>query len=133
MIIGMYNDNMNISKVETFIKSLLGESVSKNTFAGTLPDVTPSSWRDMCLIDCGDIADNNAYGVGTVLIWLYAKPMSNGSKNVSLMSKMEKSLNVVLDSQDSDIYKLNRMNTYQDYDSDRKWHCNIVELNIKIY
>ena len=108
--------------------------VSENTYVGTLPDTTQSTWSDMCLIDCGtSIGDFNAFGRGVVLIWLYAKPLASGAKNVARMSRLESQLNEVIASANDSTYHITRRNTYTDYDSDRKWHCNIVELNITIF
>lgn len=129
----MNKDNLNISKIETYLNSIIDNVVSKNTYAGTLPDTIQSSWTDMCLIDCGHaIIDLNAYGQGTVLIWLYTKPRGDGAKNTALMSQMERKLNEVIKNASNSTYSINRRNVYSDYDTDRKWHCNIVELNITI-
>lgn len=130
----MNKDNINISKVETYLHSIFDNVVSANTYVGTLPNTIESSWEDMCLIDCGTtIADLNAYGHGVVLIWLYAKPMLNGAKNVNKMSELEINLNKAISKSDNSTYQINRRNTYTDYDNERKWHCNIVEINLTIY
>ena len=130
----MNKDNINISKIETYLYSIIDNKVSANTYAGTLPDTIQSEWEDMCLIDCGSaIADLNAYGGGVVLIWLYARPLSSGAKNVEKMSSLEMKLNEVIAKASNGTYQINRRNTYTDYDGDRKWHCNIVELNLTIY
>lgn len=129
----MNKDNLNISKIETYLNSIIDNVVSTNTYAGTLPDTIKSEWTDMCLIDCGHaIRDLNAYGQGTVLIWLYTKPRGDGAKNTALMSQMERKLNEVIKNASDSTYSINRRNVYSDYDTDRKWHCNIVELNITI-
>lgn len=130
----MNKDNLNISKIETYLHSLIDNVVSNNTYVGTLPDTIQSDWEDMCLIDCGSaITDLNAYGGGVVLIWLYARPLSSGAKNVAKMSALEMKLNEVIANAGNATYQINRRNTYTDYDGDRKWHCNIVELNLTIY
>lgn len=130
----MNKDNLNISKIETYLNSIIDNVVSENTYVGTLPDTIQTGWTDMCLIDAGTaINDLDAYGRGIVHILLYAKPLSDGSKNVSGMSKMETRLNEVIRSANSRTYQINRRNTYTDYDAERKWHCNIVELNITIF
>lgn len=129
----MNKNNLNISKIETYLYGIMDNVVSNNTYAGTLPDTIQSSWADMCLIDCATaISDLNAYGSGVVLIWLYAKPRLNGTKDTATMSKLEQRLNDVIKSASNATYHINRRNTYSDYDADRKWHCNIVELNILI-
>ena len=130
----MDNNNLNISNIETYLYGIIDNVVSNNTYAGTLPDTIQSSWNDMCLIDCGNAMDDKgAYGKGVVLVWLYAKPRSDGSKNTAVMSSLESKLNSVIENARDGIYQINRRNTYSDYDTNRKWHCNIVELNITIY
>lgn len=130
----MDKNNLNISKVEDYLYRALKSKVSANLYIGTLPDTTQSAWTDMCLIDCGNgFRDYDAYGKGTVLIWLYAKPLSNGQKNAKVMDKLEMGLNEAISQADSKTYRINRGNVYCDYDSTRRWHCNIVELNLLIF
>ena len=130
----MDKTNLNISKIETYLHSIIDNVVSNNTYVGTLPDTIQSSWNDMCLIDVSStITDFDSYGSGIVHILLYARPLLSGAKNVAVMSTLEKRLNEVIKNADSEIYKINRRYTYTDYDTDRKWHCNIVALNITSY
>lgn len=130
----MDKNNINISKIETYLHSIIDNKVSKNTFVGNLPDTMQSTWQDVCLIDCGSaIADMSAYGRGVVLVWLYARPLANGAKNVAQMAAMESKLNEVIKGAHSSTYQLTRRNTYSDYDTVRKWHCNIVELNLHVF
>lgn len=125
--------NINISKIETYLYSIIDNIVSENTYVGTPPETLKESWVDMCVIDAGsDIRDMNAYGKGVVLVWLYARPLANGAKNVAKMSEMETKLNEVIESAHNSTYRLNRRATYTDYDPQRKWHCDIVELNLTI-
>lgn len=129
----MNKDNLNISKIETYLNSIIDNKVSQNTFVGSLPNTIDSSWTDLVLIDvASSISDLNAYGRGTVLIWLYAKPSIKGIKNVAKLSKMEQALNEIISTAKSDTYQINRRRTYQDYDIERKLHTNIVEININI-
>ena len=129
----MDKSNLNISKIETYLHSIIDNVVSDNTYVGTLPDTIQTKWNDMCLIDVGNsIYDLDAYGRGVVHVLLYARPLMNGAKNVAVMSKLEQKLDDVIASATSDKYCINRRNTYTDYDSERKWHCNIVVLNITI-
>lgn len=129
----MDKNNLNISKIETYLHGIIDGKVSANTYVGTLPDTIQSSWNDMCLIDVGNaIYDLDAYGNGVVLLFLYARPLSNGAKNVPVMSKLDEKVNEVLSNANSSTYMLTRRATYTDYDAERKWHCNIVSLNIVI-
>ena len=125
---------MNISRIETYLHGIIDNKVSKNTYAGTLPDTIKSDWNDMVLVDCANrVSDMNAYGEAIVLIWLYARPFEDGSKNVAMMEELETKLNEVIENANDKIYVINRRNTYSDYDSERQWHCNIVELNVRIF
>ena len=129
----MNSNNINVSKIETYIHSIIDNVVSDNTYVGTPPETIKETWDDMCIIEVGsNIIDMNAYGRGVVLVWLYARPLANGAKNVAKMSEMETKLNEVIESAHNSTYRLNRRATYTDYDSNRKWHCNIVELNLTI-
>lgn len=124
---------MNISKIETFFNNLLDEKVSSNTFFTDLPSTIKQEWDSMVVVDCANaISDLNACGKGTVLIFLYAKPLSTGMKNVAKMSELEQKLNECIASNDSKTYIINRANTYTDYDEERNLHCNIVVLNLII-
>lgn len=130
----MDKNNINISKIESYLNGIIDNVVSNNTFVGDLPTTIDSTWNDMVMIDCANgITDYMGIGRGTVLIWLYAKPLSNGIKNVAVMSKMEKALNDVLSNSKNQTYQISRVATYQDFDTIRQWHCNIVELNLQIF
>lgn len=130
----MNKSKLNISSIETYLYSIIDNKVSDNTYVGTLPDTMQQSWNDMCLIDCSNaIMDYDAYGYGVVLIWLYARPRLDGSKNVPIMAALENRLNEVISNSKSKEYVIGRRNTYTDYDSVRKWHCNIVEITLRIY
>lgn len=129
----MNKTHLNVSKIETYLHSIIDNVVSKNTYVGTLPDTIQSSWNDMCLIDCDlGVRDFDAYGQGVVLVWLYARPLLSGAKNVQIMSQLEQRLNEVISNAQSDSYQINRRSTYSEYDSERKWHCNVVELNLTV-
>jgi hypothetical protein len=129
----MDKQNLNISRIESYLYSIIDGKVSDNTYAGTLPDTIQGDWKDMCVIDTSvEIRDKDAYGVGAVLVWLYARPLANGAKNVAKMSELESKLNEVIAQANDSIYHINRSGSRSNYDSERKWHCNIVELNIRI-
>lgn len=129
----MYKDNINISKIETYLHSIIDNTVSDNTYVGTPPETFKEIWADVCVIDAGtEIRDMDAYGKGVVLVWLYARPLANGAKNVAKMSELETKLNEVIKNAHDSTYRINRRATYTNYDPVRKWHCNIVELNLTI-
>lgn len=126
---------MNISKVETYLNSILDNVVSSNTFFGYLPEkeLIDPSWTDMVYVEIPNgIEDYDAYGQGTILVWLYARPLSSGRKNVAQMSQLERRLNEVISNVVSPYYTIARRSTYTDYDTEIKWHCNAVELIITV-
>ena len=129
-------DNLNISKIETYLNSIIDNTVSNNTFFGELitKETIQSDWTDMVVVEIPNgIEDRNAYGQGTVLVWLYAKPLSSGRKNVATMSKLETKLNEVIANSSNTSYSISRRMTYTDYNEEIDWHCNVVELIIKVF
>ena len=133
----MDSNKINISKIETFLNEKIDNVVSKNTFVGSkVPDKTaiPTDWKDIVLIDIPNgVRDFEAYGQGTVLVSLFARPMESGRKNVAVLSKMEERLNQVIKSNTDKTYTLSRRLTYTGYDSDIDWHFNTIEVIIKIF
>ena len=133
----MDSNKINISKIETFLNEKIDNVVSKNTFVGSkVPDKTaiPADWKDIVLIDIPNgIRDFDAFGRGTVLIYLFARPQESGRKNVATLSAMEKKLNEVIESSDNDTYHLKRRMTLTGYDTDIDWHYNVIEITISIY
>lgn len=125
------NDNINISSIETYLDSVIKNAVSKNVYAGTLPNTISDSVKDLVLIDCGNaINDMDAYGKGAVNVFLYAKPTANGRKNVAQMQKMEKAMNKLLETANDERYSLSQLYKSSDYDSALNWHYTVVALNI---
>jgi len=131
----MDKDKMNISSIETYLNSIFDNTISNNTIFGYTIEKSaiPDDWKDMVLIEVPNgVADMDAYGQGTILVWLYARPLLSGKKNVSTMSILEKKLNEVVKSSSNSTYQISRRLTYTSYDTDIDWHCNVVELNILI-
>jgi hypothetical protein len=132
----MNKDNLNISKIETYLNSILDGVVSNNTFFTTYPNVAivkSSDWQDMVLVDIpSGISDMDAMGRGTIFIGLYARPLESGKKNVKKMSELERRLNEVLATASNSQYMLLRSDVHSTYDDDIDWHCNVVELTITI-
>ena len=130
----MNKSNLNISNIENYLFTLFDNVVSNNTYIGTLPDTVDASWTDMVLIDFGtSINDLDAMGRCIVHIFLYAKPLANGSKNVRKLAEMEDKFNEVMLSQKDKTYQLSHVYDDSDYDKDRKWHFNIKALNLMIF
>lgn len=131
----MNKNNINISKIESFLNTLLDNKVSNNTFFTKMieKETINDEWKDMVLIELPNgVYDNDAYGKGTALIFLYARPLGTGRKNVAVMSQLEQRLNDAIASNKDVNYSVNRRQTYTYYDENIDWHCNVVELNILI-
>lgn len=133
----MHKDKLNISKIETYLNSILDNVVSKNTFFTTVPDssvVKSSDWTDMVLVDLPvGIRDLEAYGRGEVDIVLYARPLESGKKNVAKMSELETKLNEAIANASSKEYQLIRDDARSLYDTDIDWHCNVITFILKVF
>lgn len=133
----MDKNRLNISKIETYLNGIIDGIVSDNTFVTTYPDkavVQSSNWNDMVLIDIpSGISDFEAYGKGMVFIGLYARPLESGKKNVARMSQLEQKLNDVIANANDKNYVIVRNDVHSTYDDDINWHCNVVELILKVF
>ena len=132
----MYNDNINISSIETHLDKVLRKEVCKRCYAGTLPATLSEGAMTMVVIDCGNtIRDYHAYGYGTVNIYLYAQPI-NGQKNVSALSKLEKNFSKALreDKFDNENYSVARETLLSGtgYDSTYEMHFVIKAIRLTI-
>ena len=130
----MIGSEMNISEVETYLYGLMNNVVSEHTYVGTLPSTIKSDWDDMLLIDCDNgVNDRGGFGSGSILLFTYARPRANGSKNVPLLKELDNKVNDIIKNQDSSgSYYLFRKKTYSDYDNTRNWHCNVIVLGITV-
>lgn len=132
----MDRNNLKISKIETYLNSIIDNMVSNNTFFTALPDtsiIKASDWKDMVLIDFPmGIKDIDAYGKGEVDVVLYARPLESGKKNVAVMSQLEEKLFEAIKNSSSDSYYLNYLDAHSEYDTGINWHCNVITLNIMI-
>lgn len=126
----------NISRIETYLNSVLDGVVSEHTYFGTIPDaaiVKSSDWQDMVMVEIPNgISDFDAYGQGTAFVWLYARPMESGKKNVPKMSELETKLDEAIKKAPSSEYYLTRRMTFTDYNTTINWHCNVIEIIITI-
>lgn len=128
------HNEYNLSKIETYFNSLLENNLSEHVFVGGLPKTMGEGWTDAVMIDCdSSVFDLDAYADGIININLYAKPKSDGSKNVATMSRLEQKLNEIIDAASSETYTISRNATYGSYDTNRQWHLNVVQLNLRIY
>lgn len=122
------------SKIETFFYSLLKPAVSENVFPSTLPDVLQDSWSDMVLFDCSlPMIDYDAFSSGTVYILLYAKPLSDGTKNVAKMAELEEKLLNAIENSKDDEYRISIYSNSAGYDDDALWHVTQYEIILNVY
>lgn len=129
----MDKNKLNISSIESFFYDLLYEKVSSNVFMTTLPHVINDEWKEMTVIVIpSSISNKDAYGRGTVSIQLYAQPLSDGSKNLSAFTKMEKALNESIEQSSNPTYSVSLLGNFSEYDTDAKMHCNIYLIQLLI-
>lgn len=129
----MDKNYMNISKVESFLMSILENNLGDATYVYSPPSTLPSTLTNFSVISINNVIDMDGYGRATALIYLYGKPLSNGSKNASKISQMATKLNEIIENNKNTNYVITRRSTYSDYDSNRSWYFDVVELIIKIY
>lgn len=132
----MERNNLKISKIETYLNSILDNVVSSNTFFTALPDasiIKASDWQDMVLVDFPmGIKDVEAYGQGEFDIVLYARPLESGKKNVAVMSQLEDKLFNATKDASNNSYYLRYSDARSMYDTGINWHCNVITFNIMI-
>ena len=125
--------NFNTSYLESFLYGILYKNVSNNVFASTLPNNIHSKWNDMVIIDCeSPMIDFDSHANGTIFIHLYARPLSNGTKNVMKMKELEDKLCNVIENNNNDDVRISRLSTQSGYDTNIKWHRNSIEFIINI-
>lgn len=123
----------NISKIETFLNTLFDNKVSDNTFFSDLPPAIKQEWKDMVVVDIPSMYDLSGMGNSRINVFLYARPKSNGTKNVPVLSAMESKLRECIANNTDVHYQLSINNEWTDYDDQRDLHCNIYELILKIF
>lgn len=129
----MDKNKLNISAIESFFYDLLYEKVSSNVFMTTLPPNVYDEWKDIAVIAIpSSISNKDAFGRGTVSIQLYAQPLSDGSKNLSAFTKMEKALNESIEQSSNPTYSVSLLGNFAEYDTDAKMHCNIYLIQLLI-
>lgn len=126
------NRYANTSRVEDYLYTLLQGKVSDNVFIGTVTE-PKGDWEDMVLIDCDlPMTDHGPYSSATVYVFLYARPLPNGTKNAHRLTEMEDKLCDVLDSRYDEHYSVERLSNGADYDAQINWHRNFVYFNLVI-
>lgn len=122
------------SNIESFFFDLLtAANVSQNIYAGDLPHNVKDEWTDAVVIDLAGYTNNRGANCSTsVLVMLYAKPLGDGSKNVSQLDAMETALYSAIERSADEHYFVRMGSQYTDYDSNRDLHCNIYSIELLI-
>lgn len=124
------NDYANIGKIEDFFWNLFEGELFKNKYLTALPST--NEFESAVVIDIPNpISDMDAYAKGTVLIYVYAKPLSSGFKNPIIGKTENEICRIVKECRDT-IYTISRRDTHADYDAGRDLHVSIIELNLLI-
>lgn len=122
-------NRMSTSSMETFFDSILRGKLTDNLFFEEMPPVIHESWDDFVVVDCmNPFRDHDAYGVGTVLIYLYAKQSPYGTKNVKRLAELERRLNQIILENDDPHYNIQRRGMYSNYNAVNDIFYNVIQL-----
>lgn len=127
----MTHSDINITKIQDFLWQLFTSDKLKNKYFDELPST--NDFDSAMVIDCSNsIRDMDAYGVGSILLFLYAKPVVSGLGNSKVLGEMEAEVLRLIDSNTNETYTLSRRYTHSDYDAARNLHMIVLEINITI-
>lgn len=123
-----------ISRIENYFSMLLtGAGVSDNLFIGNLPAVVQSDWEDMVLVDVLKVTDHGGYAQGSANLFLYAKATDSLSrKPVKKLNTMERALDRALASSFDRNYSVEVNWRDSDYDANRNYFYNVVNVSVTI-
>lgn len=122
-----------ISQIESFLYEVVKGKVTNNIFYTTTPPTIDQNLKDFVVIDTGNaITDYNAYGYGSILIYLYAKPYIAGQKNIADLAVLRQKLDAAVKATSNAHYALIPRAQWADYDANIKWHCNIIQYRLLI-
>lgn len=126
----MIREERTISNIQDFLWKLFTSDLLPNKYFDDLPST--NDFESAMVIDLSNsISDMNAYGQGSFLIFLYAKPLISGMRN-GIIGKMEKEVLRLIDENDDPTYTISPRYTHSDYDAARNLHMTILEVNILI-
>lgn len=128
----MNANSLNVSKIESFMVSILEGNVGEAVYVGNPPSTIATSMNSFSVIDVNNVEDLDAFGRATVLVYLYGRPNANSTKKAALISAMATKMNELIENNTSNNYQLERRSTYSDYDSTRNWFYDVVEVIVKI-
>lgn len=128
----MEQKHKRVSRIENYLSMLLTKAgISENLFIGNMPATMSSGWSDMVLIDVLQSKDYDAYAEGTANIFLYAKALDSLSrKPMRKLDAMEQALQDALDSANDKHYVVSVNWRDSDYDENRNYYYNVVNINV---
>lgn len=128
----MEQKHKRVSRIENYLSMLLTKAgISENLFIGNMPATMSSGWSDMVLIDVLQSKDYDAYAEGTANIFLYAKALDSLSrKPMRKLDMMEQALQDALDSANDKHYVVSVNWRDSDYDENRNYYYNVVNINV---
>lgn len=126
----MIREERTIYKIQDFLWKLFTSDLLPNKYFDDLPST--NDFDSAMVIDLSNsISDMNAYGQGSFLIFLYAKPLKSGMRN-GILGKMEKEVMRLIDENSDPTYTISPRYRHSDYDAARNLHMTILEVNILI-
>lgn len=122
------------SRVENFFSMLLTKAkISDNLFIGNMPATVESAWKDLVLVDVLSMKDYGAYAKGQANVFLYAKSVdSHGTKPVAELYKMEIALDKAIEACNDKHYVIETNFRDADYDQNRNYYYNVVNIQVII-
>lgn len=130
----MVKNKYTISRIENFFSMLLTQGkVSKNIYLGELPPTTDAKIDDFVLVDVGKQTSEDAYTVGYVNVYLYARPTDTTlKKNIKKLYSMEKLFDAALEASADENYVVSELYRDSGYDTTRQFHYNIIGLTVVV-
>lgn len=130
----MVKNKYTISRIENFFSMLLTQGkVSKNIYLGELPPTTDAKIDNFVLVDVGKQTSEDAYTVGYVNVYLYARPTDTTlKKNIKKLYSMEKLFDAALEASADENYVVSELYRDSGYDTTRQFHYNMIGLTVVV-
>ena len=130
----MVKNKYTISRIENFFSMLLTQGkVSKNIYLGELPPTTDAKIDNFVLVDVGKQTSEDAYTVGYVNVYLYARPTDTTlKKNIKKLYSMERLFDAALEASADENYVVSELYRDSGYDTTRQFHYNMIGLTVVV-
>ena len=130
----MVKNKYTISRIENFFSMLLTQGkVSENIYLGELPPTTDAKIDNFVLVDVGKQTSEDAYTVGYVNVYLYARPTDTTlKKNIKKLYSMEKLFDAALGASADENYVVSELYRDSGYDTTRQFHYNMIGLTVVV-